>query len=432
MVPTIGIRREDKNEWERRVPVIPLHVNRLKEVHGVHTVIQRSSIRIFADEAYRAAGAQVSEDLSDCAAVFAIKEIPPALFRSGKTYVFFSHTIKGQAYNIPMLKRMMELRCQLIDYERIINAEGKRLVAFGRFAGIVAMIDTLWALGRRLSWKGIKTPFTKLKRAFEYTDSEAAKQHIRAIGEEISQTGLDGSLIPFICGFAGYGNVSGGAQEIFDCLPCKAVDPAEIAKGCGSERHMVYKMVFKEEHTVKPVGPGNFDLMDYYHHPEKYRSNFYVYAPHLTILMNCIYWERKYPRLLTKDYLEKLFSTGTQKLEIIGDISCDIEGAIECTSHATDPGGPVYVYDPLSRTSTDGYRGVGVVIMAVDNLPCEIPAEASVKFSDVLMPFIPEIAYADYGKSFRQWSVSKEIRDATILYHGELTPKYRYLKQYLG
>jgi alpha-aminoadipic semialdehyde synthase len=147
--------------------------------------------------------------------------------------------------------------------------------------------------------------------------------------------------------------------------------------------------------------------------------------------MNCIYWEEKYPRLLTKDFLKNHFSSGTSKLEVIGDISCDIEGSIECTVRATEPDEPVYVFDPLSGASSEGYRGPGVVIMAVDNLPCEMPGEASAKFSDVLLPFIPEIAHGDYMKPFEQLQVSKEIRDATVLYHGKLTEKYHYMNQYL-
>lgn len=426
----IGIRREDKSEWERRVPIIPEHAKKLGEEYGIQTLVQPSRIRIFPDEAYEAAGVRVSEDLSGCVAIFAIKEVPTRLLLPGMTYIFFSHTIKGQSYNMGMLRRMMDLGCQLIDYERIVNAEGKRLVAFGRFAGIAGMIDALWALGRRLSWKGCETPFNKVRRAHEYRDIEEAKAHLRAIGDEIGKTGLDDSLVPLVCGFAGYGNVSCGAQEIFDCLPHTEIAPGQLAERDGLDPHKIHKVIFTEEHMVSALG-GNFDLEDYYRHPERYRSNFHSYVPYLSMLMNCIYWEKKYPRLLTKQFLENHFSTGTAKLEIIGDISCDIEGSIECTVRSTEPGEPVYVYDPLSRTTRDGYQGPGVVIMAVDNLPCEIPAEASVRFSNVLMPFVPGIARADYTKPFAQWDVTKEIKDATILYHGALTEKYRYLNHYL-
>ncbi len=427
----IGVRREDKNEWERRVPIVPLHARELFQRHHVQTVIQPSKIRIFSDDAYRAAGAQVTDDISDCRTIFAIKEIPVKLLQPGRTYIFFSHTIKGQTHNMPMLKRLMELNCQLVDYERIVNEQGKRLVAFGRFAGIAGMLDTLWAFGRRLSSKGIKSPFLKVKRAYEYRNVEEAKEHIRTIGDEIRTAGIDAAIAPLICGFTGYGNVSGGAQEVFDCLPTVSIAPESIATVTGTDRHTVHKAVFAEQHMVVPVSEGTFHLKDYYEHPSRYRSIFHSYIPSLTMLMNCIYWEEKYPRLLKKAFLRQLFSRGTPKLEIIGDISCDIEGSIECTVRATEPDKPVYVFDPLSNTSNDGYEGRGVVIMAVDNLPCEMPAEASEKFSTVLMPFIPEIAHADYSGPFESWYVSREVRDATILYHGKLTERFHYLNEFL-
>jgi len=150
----IGIRREDKNRWERRVPLIPKHVKELIESHGIDVTLQPSSIRIFSDEEYLQAGAKIQEDLSACHIIFAVKEIPADFFQPGKTYVFFSHTIKGQKKNMPMLKRMMELGCNLIDYEKVIDEKGRRLIFFGRHAGLAGMIDTLWALERRLTWEG--------------------------------------------------------------------------------------------------------------------------------------------------------------------------------------------------------------------------------------------------------------------------------------
>ena len=144
MTYRIGIRREDKNKWERRVPLVPEHVKEFKEKYDVETVIQPSKIRVYSDDEYSDAGAVVKEDMSTCLIVFAVKEIPIHLFEKNKAYVFFSHTIKGQKYNMPMLKKMMDLRCNLIDYEKIKDERGNRLIFFGRFAGFAGMIDTLW------------------------------------------------------------------------------------------------------------------------------------------------------------------------------------------------------------------------------------------------------------------------------------------------
>jgi alpha-aminoadipic semialdehyde synthase len=152
----IGIRREDKNKWERRVPLTPAHVAQLIRDYTLRILIQPSTIRVFSDEEYTAAGAAVQEDLSPAGIVLAVKEIPVELLQPGKTYLFFSHTIKGQSYNMPLLRRLLELNCQLIDYERVVNEQNRRLIFFGEHAGMAGMIDTLSALGQRLAWEGLE------------------------------------------------------------------------------------------------------------------------------------------------------------------------------------------------------------------------------------------------------------------------------------
>ncbi|HID25467.1 MAG TPA: hypothetical protein EYP23_03275, partial [Thermoplasmata archaeon] len=185
MVFTIGIRREDKNQWERRTPLIPKHVEELKEKHGLQTIVQPSKIRVFTEEEYRDAGAIIQDDLSPCSHVFAVKETPLGFFEPGKTYIFFSHTIKGQKHNMPMLKRLLELGCTLIDYERIVDKQGKRLVFFGRFAGLAGMVDTLWAFGQRLKWEGINTLLEEIKQTIHYNGLDEIKQHLSKVGETI-------------------------------------------------------------------------------------------------------------------------------------------------------------------------------------------------------------------------------------------------------
>lgn len=433
--PTIGIRREDKSEWERRAPLVPDDVKDLVAGHGIAVVVQPSANRIFPDEEYAAAGARVQEDLSPCRVIFGVKEVPPQLLLPGKTYVYFAHVIKGQPYNMPMLKRLLDLGCTLIDYEKVTDEKGRRLIFFGRHAGWAGMLDSLWALGRRLAWEGVPNPFTAIAQAHTYPDLQAARQAVQEVGHRIQQEGLPPTLAPLVVGFAGYGNVSRGAQEIFDLLPVREVEPDELGdlfEGNGG-RFTVYKVVFKEAHTVEPMSPGSdFDLQDYYAHPERYRARFPVYLPYLTVLVNAIYWEPRYPRLVTKADLTRLFSqTEHPRLRVIGDISCDIEGGIECTVKCTDPGNPVYVYDPLTEQITDGYAGKGVVVLAVDILPTELPREASVDFSAVLKQFAPVIACADYTVPFEELALPPEIKRAVIAYQGELTPNYQYLKRYL-
>ncbi len=431
----IGIRREDKNEWERRAPLTPDDVGGLVK-DGIEIWLQPSSIRIFPDEAYQDMGAVISEDLSSCPVILAIKEIPTGFFEPGKTYIFFSHVIKGQKQNMPMLKRMMELKCRLIDYELVTDDKGRRLIFFGKYAGLAGMIDTFWAFGKRLAWESIPNVFSEIKMAHEYESLEDARSHIAGIADRIRSEGIPAVLSPLICGFAGYGNVSRGAQEIFDLFPHEEIAPPDVDK-IGSSKKLakdrLFKVVFKEEDMVEPVDPaGTFDLQDYYTNPQNYRSRFESYLPHLIILVNCIYWDSRYPRLVTLDYLRRAYSIShPPRLRIIGDISCDIKGSIQCTVKVTDPGNPVYVYNPLDSTIADGWEGFGPVVMAVDNLPCQLAKEASEFFGQTLTPFIPQLVNATFSGPLENSNLPGELRRAVILYQGELTPGYEHLSKYL-
>lgn len=433
MVTCIGIRAEDKNEWERRVPLIPKHVAALCEQSDIEVAVQSSLIRAFDEDAYVAVGARLVDDLSSCPVIFAIKEIPLNLITPDTTYLFFSHTIKGQAYNMPMLRRLLELRCNLIDYEKIVDENGRRLVFFGNYAGMAGMIDTLWALGQRLAWEGLATPFADVRQTIHYADLAAAQDAICDVGQRIADEGLPASLTTLVCGFVGYGNVSSGAQAIYDLLPVCEIAPSELATLRDPDPHCVYKVVFREVDTVAPVASdADFALQDYYDHPEKYHSQFARYLPHLTMLINGIYWTARYPCLITKDDLKNLFARNpTPRLRVIGDVSCDVDGEIECNVRATNPGNPIYVYDPATGQARDGYQGQGVVVMAVDNLPGEVPCESSNAFSTALLPFVLEIAQADYTMPFEQCALSPTIKNAVITWHGELTPKYAYLEGFL-
>jgi alpha-aminoadipic semialdehyde synthase len=427
----IGIRREDKNKWERRVPIIPKHIKKLYSKYGIDTIIQPSKIRIFSDEDYKSVGATVNEELST-SLVFAVKEIPIDFIKPKTTYVFFSHTIKGQKHNMPMLKKMMKLGCNLIDYEKIADEKGRRLVFFGKFAGLAGMLDTLWAFGQRMKSRGFDSPFSEIKKTIDYKDLDEAKKHLEIIGEKIKNEGYSEKLAPLIVGFAGYGNVSMGAQEILDILPVEEILPKNISEIQNNfSNKLIYKIVFKEEDIVKPISENNkFDLQEYYTKPELYKSVFHNYIDKLSILMNCIYWTKKYPRLVTKKYLKENYSNHF-KLQVIGDISVDINGAIEFTEKVTTPDSPVFVYNPIREEIIDGFQSDGVVLMAVDNLPCELPKESSKAFSNSLLSFIPSIATADFSVDFDELKLPHEIKKALILHHGKLTPDYSYINKYL-
>lgn len=434
----LAIRREDKNEWERRTPLTPAQVGTLIEEHQLQIIVQPSEIRAFADEAYAAVGAKIQEDLSPADVILAIKEIPVDLLQADKTYLFFSHTIKGQPYNMPMLQKLLDLNCQLIDYERVEDEQERRLIFFGEHAGLAGMIDTLHALGQRLDWEGIDTPLADIRSTHEYGDLPAAKQALRQVGQRIIEEGFPLELVPLTIGIAGYGNVSRGAQAILELLPTRQISPAELLTLREQEnldRNIIYKVVFQEKDTVEPIEAGHaFDLQEFFDHPERYRSQFEQYLPHLTGLVNCIYWDTPYPRLLTKEVARQLYRGGeaSPKLRVIGDISCDIEGAIELTLKPTSPDSPNFVWDPITETARDGIMGPGPVIMAVDNLPCELPVEASQSFGEALLPFIPALIACDFSLDFAVCTLPPELKRATIVYHGQLTPEYEYLREYLN
>jgi saccharopine dehydrogenase (NAD+, L-lysine-forming) len=433
----LGIRREDKNPWERRVPLIPVHARELLRQLPLGIIIQPSPIRVFSDEDYRREGVTVSEDLSLCSIVLAVKEIPEDFFLDGRAYVFFSHTIKGQSHNMPMLRRMMERRATLVDYEKILDDKGRRLVFFGRQAGLAGMIDTLWALGRRLLMDGIRTPFADIRQTIKYASLVEAKEAVQKAGWKIHNHGLDSSLVPLVFGFTGYGHVSQGAQEIFDLLPFEVVEPGRVRdlfrKKYYSDKK-VYKTVFKEEDLVVPKrGRPKFDLQDYYHNPQNYRPVLEGFLPYLTVLVNAIYWAPQYPRFVTKKALGKLWKgTRPPRLRVIGDITCDIDGSIECTVKSTEPSHPVFTYDVRTGEAADGFKGRGPAVMAVDNLPAEIALESSVFFSQTLMPFIPGLVGADFEADFSRCGLPEELKRATVLFRGEFTPDYAYMPEFLS
>jgi alpha-aminoadipic semialdehyde synthase len=430
----IGVRREDKDSFERRTPLIPAHVRRLVD-QGMRVVVQPSAIRVHTDDEYTDAGAEVSENLDPCRFVVAVKEVPIALLGRGKTYLFFSHTLKGQRHNMPLLQRMLDLGCSLLDYELIKDAQGRRLVAFGRYAGLAGMIETLRAFGRRCEAEGLRTPFARIEPAWRYAGLREARDAVAGIGREITEHGLPEERTPLVCGIVGYGNVSGGAQEICDLLPIRAVDPRALAQIDGSNpdaRRTVFKTVFAEEHLVERRDGGAFALSEYYERPELYRSVFSPQVRHLTLLVNTIYWDPRYPVLLTREEIRELWAEAdAPKLRVIGDITCDVDGSIQSTVRATAPDDPAYLYLADQGRAVDALTGRGPLVMAVDNLPCEFPLDASADFSRASLPFIEQIARAHDADGLDLTTLARPLSGAVIALRGQLTPAFQYLRAHL-
>jgi len=433
---SIGIRRETRDKTQRRAPLSPRHVRHLVQEHGIRVRVQSWDGRVFADDEYRRAGADIGEDLSETNIIFGVKEIASEHLEHGGVYCYFSHTVKGQRENMPMLRTLMERGCTLLDYELVRDAQGKRTIYFGDYAGYAGMIDTLWALGRRLAWEGLRTPFRAIRYATDYGSLAAAQRQIREAGKAIRQQGLPRGVAPLIVAFTGYGRVSVGAQSIFDLLPHREVEPddvAELVKSGEASRHHVYKTVLHKPHLYRHrSGPTAFSAGEFTRHPERYRSRFAELLPFLTVIVNGIYWEPGYPRLVTRRSLERLFAKrGQPRLRVIGDITCDVCGSIEATVKATDSRNPVFVYQPATGRVRDGWKGRGPVVLAVDKLPTELPREASEAFGRELLPYVPALARGDFSLPLNRLDLSEDLRRAIIVHRGRLTRRYHRLEQAL-
>lgn len=433
---TLLIRAEDKNRWERRVPVVPVDLKAIIGEIDSKALVEKSDKRFFGEDQYTDAGAEICRGMAAGDVILGVKEIPIEKILDGKTYVFFSHTIKGQPANMPLLQRIMDSGSTLIDYEKITDEQGRRLIYFGPYAGDAGAIDILSLMGEHWAAKGIRTLFADVRRAHQYDSVAAAREHLTEIGRAIREEGLPEKLCPFTIGILGYGKVSGGAQQIFDCLPVQRIPANEInafVRESRGDRHTVYLTIFKEQDLVKPIDDGAaFDLQEYFTHPERYESRFEQFLPSFTLLVNAVYWETRYPRFVTWEGLKRLAKAEpVMKLNGIADITCDTHGSIECNVKSTGSDMPAYRVDPTAGTTSDGHLGEGIVLLAVDNLPCELPNDSSTFFSNQLRPFVPGLLTADYAASLESSGLPSEIQRAVIVYNGKLTPNFEYLKPYL-
>ena len=431
----IGVLKERLYRNEKRVPLTPDHVARLVREGGLRVVVEPSEKRCFPEGEYLAAGATLSGDLSDCNIVFGVKEIPAPDVLPGKAHLIFSHTTGGHPSNMPMLRQVIEGHGTLLDYELIKSERGKRLVFFGRFAGYAGMIDALNAMGQRLSWEGIESPFREILPAHAYPSLADAEAEIRRIGANIRRDGLPPLLTPFVCGFTGRGNVAQGAMRIFRQLPMVSIPPErllEFFRRGQFSNGTLYCVHFRQRDLFEPRDRNlEFDWSRLHRHPEDYVNRFEGFVPYLSMLVNGVYWETRFPRLITKSYLRSHYERNPNpRLRVVADITCDVEGSIEATVKTTDSGeGSLYVYEPLRDEAKDGVGGLGPVMLAIDTLPSELPREASVSFGDALMPFVCDLAGADFGVGHEEdLALPAEVKKAVIVHNGRLTRRYEYLE----
>lgn len=342
---TIGILRESYDDWERRTPLCPSHVQQMllnKNYSAPNSIlVQPSSQRCFSNADYERAGAVLSEDLSEAEIILGVKRpADPDTLLNNKTYVFFSHVIKGQGDNMGLLQTILDKQVQLVDYECIVEPQpvgkgassktAQRLVAFGKYAGLAGMIDSFFPLGRRLvSDYGVHTPFLQCPLASMQRDLAHAKDTIREIGEQIAHDGLPPILVnhenengqleqrnePLVFCLTGQGGrVFGGAMEIMDLLPHERIhaqDLPELFAQSNPDPYRVYTVTPSPEDMYQRCSDGSFHAEDWRNHPTEYDSRFATeIAPYIHVLVNCIYWDPRYARLLTKDDAQRLHEEG--------------------------------------------------------------------------------------------------------------------------
>ncbi|GAB2494761.1 NAD(P)-dependent oxidoreductase [Algoriphagus taiwanensis] len=396
----IGIIREGKNPPDDRTPFTPDQLRELKAKYGdqVEFMVESSPNRCFSDEEYREAGISVVEDISEAEFLFGVKEVPVAQLIPDKTYFFFSHTIKEQAYNRPLLQAVLKKNIRLVDYEVLKDEEGKRVVAFGRWAGIVGAYNAFWTYGQ-------KTALYEIQRARQLKDLKEMHEELRKV-----------QFPPIKIVVTGSGRVGGGVKEVLDSLGLQEVNTHDFLHSYFEEP--VYVVLGSSDYNRRK-SDGGYDRQEFYSSPEKYESHFQKFAEAGELLIAAAYWAKGAPRLFR---LEDIQSPDFA-LSVIADITCDIGGSIPTTVRASTIQSPVYDIERESGTEIPAFGSqTSISVMAIDNLPCELPRESS----------------AEFGRQLSHWVIpalfeenSAILERATVARDGDLTLEFMYLSDYV-
>ncbi|XP_061496112.1 alpha-aminoadipic semialdehyde synthase, mitochondrial isoform X1 [Rhineura floridana] len=439
----LAIRREDVNAWERRAPLAPRHVKLLTNL-GYKVLVQPSNRRSIHEKDYVKAGGIIQEDISEACLIVGVKRPPEDKLIPNKNYAFFSHTIKAQEANMSLLDEILSKNIRLIDYEKMVDHRGIRVVAFGKWAGVAGMINILHGMGLRFLALGHHTPFMHIGMAHNYRNSSQAVQAVRDAGYEISLGLMPKSIGPITFVFTGTGNVSRGAQEMFNALPCEFVEPHELKEVSRTgDLRKVYGTVLSRHHHLVRKTDGVYDPVEYDKHPELYTSRFNTdIAPYATCVINGIYWEQHTPRLLSRQDAQRLLTplrpsaAATEgcpelphKLVAICDISADTGGSIEFVTECTTIDSPFCMYDADQHIIHDSVEGSGILMCSIDNLPAQLPIESTECFGDMLFPYIEEMLLSEASEPLESQNYSPVVRDAVIASNGSLTEKYKYIQK---
>lgn len=397
----LGVIREGKVPPDKRVPLTPQQCQLVQtKFPHVDVVVQTSKVRAFADEEYAAAGIQVVEDLQDCDVILGVKEVNQEDLIPSKKYMFFSHTIKMQPYNRDLLRTILDKRIQLIDYEVLKNKQQKRIIGFGRYAGIVGAYNGFLTYGR-------KHRLYDLKRACECHDRVELEKELKKI-----QLPKDTKIV-----LTGFGRVGYGAREIMDLLPITEVSPEEFLTQTFDGP--VFTHLDVEDYYAREDG-AEFEKADFYAQPERYKSTFPRYLKAANLYIACHFWSSKSPFIVTQDDLR----LPGIKTTVVADVSCDIAGPIGSTIRASKIADPVYGYDIQTGEECDPWNEGAIAVMAVDNLPCELPKDASEDFGNELIKHILPCLFGEDPDNVIGRASETDL-------NGKLTSHFAYLQDYV-
>ncbi len=397
----IGIIREGKVPPDHRVPLTPNQCKTIQTLYpNVEIIVQPSPVRAYKDEAYSAQGISLNEDLSICDIIMGVKEVNIEDLIPNKKFIFFSHTLKKQPYNRNLLRAIIEKKIQLIDYEVIKNKQNKRIIGFGRYAGIVGTYNAFRTFG-------LKKGLYDIKPAHKCQDRKEMEAEMANI-----VLPSDTKIV-----LTGYGRVGHGAREVIDLLPIKEVSPEEFLKQKFSEP--VFTQLEVEDYYGRIDGKP-FVKGEFYSNPELFQSTFKRYITEADVYIPCHFWSNKSPFIVTKDD----FRNPNLKLSVVADISCDIDGPIACTIRPSKIADPIYGYNPITEKEDDFMKPGVIAVMAVDNLPCELPLDASEDFGNELMRnVLPVLLKSDPDHIIERASETSS--------EGKLTEHFSYLQAYL-
>jgi alanine dehydrogenase len=394
-----GILKERKSPPDRRVVFSPDELLRIKERYqDAFIQVESSDIRIFTDAQYSDRGIEVSDNISGCDVLFGVKEVPVDFLIPDKSYFFFSHTIKEQPYNRQLLQAILEKNIDLYDHETIVNASDRRLIGFGRYAGIVGAYNTIRAFG-------IKFGLFKLAKAETLSGKEELINHLKRL-----------VLPPLKFVITGTGKVGGGIKEILDAMKIKEVSVENyLTKNYAQP---VYTQIDVLGYN-KRIDGKVLDCSDFYTNPTEYVTDFERFTKVSDIVITGHFHGNGAPDVLTREMLQ----SKDCKVKVVGDVSCDINGPIACTLRSSTIAEPFYGYLPSEHKEVDVFHPAAVVVMAVDNLPCELPKDASEGFGAMFMEHVIPAFFNDDKDGV--------LARAKVTEKGKLTPRFSYLQDFV-